>query len=265
MLPRVNLVKGEGADYLLLSTEDHISKTLYLYGLWDSHLHDVTRVFCQGVEAPLILDIGANLGAYAVPVAREIQASGGVVYCYEPQRIVYYQLCGNIFLNRLDNVEAIQQAIGDRDGTAEIPSMNFDRACNIGAFSMDEDVRKNTGHMNEFEPGSARQVPMRRLDSMTFPKPPTLIKLDVEGLELAVLTGGVAFLERNAFPPLLFEAWDVDWLGGNKTKVFELLNGLGYEINRIAGDDYVAQHPRNPIHIAFSDDAAGILYMSRSR
>jgi FkbM family methyltransferase len=265
MLPRVNLVKGEGADYLLLSIDDHISKTLYLTGVWDRHLLDVSRAFCQGVEAPLILDIGANLGAYAIPVAKEIQASNGVVYCYEPQRIVYYQLCGNVFLNRLDNVETFQQAIGDYDGAAEIPSINFDRACNIGAFSMDENVRKNTGHLNEFEEASARQVPMHRLDSMAFPKAPCLIKLDVEGLELAVLTGGLEFLERNAFPPLLFEALEVDWLRGNKAKIFGLLNGLGYEITKIFGDDYVAQHPGNPAHVEFTDDGKGVLYMSRTR
>ena len=57
-------------------------------------------------HAPLVLDIGANLGAYAIPVAKKIASARGVVYAYEPQRIVYYQLCGNIFLNSLDNVHA---------------------------------------------------------------------------------------------------------------------------------------------------------------
>ncbi len=264
MLPRVNLVKGEAADYLLLATEDHISRTLYLSGGWDTHLLDVTRVFCQGVDAPLILDIGANLGAYAIPVARELQAANGVVWCYEPQRIVYYQLCGNIFLNRLDNVEAIHQAIGDRDGTVDIPEINFDRATNVGAFSLDENVRRNTGHLNEFDADS-RSVPMRRLDSLAFAKPPTLIKIDVEGLELAVISGGLAFLERNAFPPLLFEALEVEWLSGNREMIFDRLGGAGYEITKIAGDDYVAQHPDNPINIAFSNDGQGILYMARTR
>ena len=265
MLPRVNVVKCNEAEYLLFATEDFISKTLYSTGSWDNHLLTLSKLFYAGIDAPFILDIGANLGAYTIPVAKDIQAANGSVYCYEPQKIVYYQLCGNIFINRLDNVDAFREAIGEVDGSIMIPSINYSTACNIGAFSMDSDVRGKTTHMNEIEEGVTVDTPVRRLDSITFPKAPCLIKIDVEGMELSVLSGGEDFLKRNAFPPILFEVLQVQWVEDQKDKIFSLLNNLGYEITRVYRDDYVAQHPQNSVAVAVNSDEHGTIHMARIR
>jgi len=57
---------------------------------------------------------------------------------FEPQRIIYYQLCGNIVLNRLDNFRAFNQAVGDSDGDIEMPEINYENNVNIGAFSLEK-------------------------------------------------------------------------------------------------------------------------------
>ena len=100
MLPKIDLVRCQDADYLLLATDDAITLHLRHRGTWEPHLVAISRMFVHGIVQPLVLDIGANLGAYAVPLAKALDGAKGMIYAYEPQRIVYYQLCGNIFLSR---------------------------------------------------------------------------------------------------------------------------------------------------------------------
>jgi FkbM family methyltransferase len=265
VLPKVDLVRCQEADYLLLATNDAISQHLRHRGTWEPHLVAISRMFVHGIAEPLILDIGANLGAYAVPLAKALDSVKGVVYAYEPQRIVYYQLCGNIFLNSLDNVFAFCAAIGDADGAVSIPALDFARTSNVGGFSLLDDIRSKTNDVILQNDQRSVETPLSRLDSLHLPKAPCVIKIDVEGYDRKVLAGGMQLLESGNFPPLLFEAWNVDWYKAEKDALFELLHRLGYEITSIFADDYVAQHPRNAVHIDFVTDGNGRFKMTRVR
>lgn len=265
MLPKTELVRCQDADYLLLSTPDAISDHLRHRGAWEPHLIAISRMFVHGITAPLILDIGANLGTYAVPLAKAIDGAGGTIYAYEPQRIVYYQLCGNLFLNRLDNVFAYCMAVGDRDGSIDVPALDFGKTSNVGGFSLLDEIREKTDRvvLQYGKPPAA--TPLSRLDSMRFPKAPSLIKIDVEGYDRKVLAGGVQLLENSHYPPLLLEAWNFDWYKREKDSLFAFVRGLGYDITAIFADDYVAQHPRNAVHIDFVTDGSGRFNMTRVR
>lgn len=265
MLPKVNVIQCDDADYLLLATHDAITTHLQASGTWESHLLAISRLFTHGIHEPLILDIGANLGAYAVPMAKHLDAAKGVVYAYEPQRIVYQQLCGNIFLNRLDNVHAFWMAVGDSDGDIKIPELDYDKSSNIGGFSVVERYRSKTDFVVLREDGRSTKTRIAKLDSLKFPKSPCLLKIDVEGFDQQVIAGGVDLLKRSNFPPLLFEAWGFDWFREQKDKLFKGLRDLGYEITSIIADDYVAQHPRHAVHIDFVTDGSGRFKMTRTR
>lgn len=138
MLPRVNIVRTDEHDYLLFSTNDVISREIWEKGSWGNWENLVSRVICRNLEEPLILDIGANLGGYSIPIAKNIMPQGGRVFSFEPQRIIYYQLCGNVFLNRLDNVFTFNFAVGEEDGELNMPVIDYSRTRNIGGFSFDE-------------------------------------------------------------------------------------------------------------------------------
>lgn len=265
MLPKTELVRCQDADYLLLSTDDAISNHLRHRGTWEPHLVAISRMFVHGIAAPMILDIGANLGAYAIPLAKAIDGAGGTIYAYEPQRIVYYQLCGNIFLNRLDNVFAYCMAVGDSDGTISVPALDFGKTRNVGGFSLLDEIRDKTDYVVVQDGKPPAATPLSRLDSLSFPKSPSLIKIDVEGYDRKVLAGGVRLLESSQFPPLLFEAWNFDWYKSEKESLFAFVRSLGYDITAIFADDYVAQHPRNAVHIDFVTDGNGRFNMTRVR
>lgn len=262
MLPRVNIIKCNEADYMLFSTDDAISNVLYRTGQWEDYLLTISKVFLQGVKNPLVLDIGANLGAYSIPLAKSMRDVGGVVMAFEPQRIVYYQLCGNVVLNRLDNFIAINKAVGDYDGDIEIPEINYEDNTNIGAFSLDKTYRQYL-NMERFMGNEHTLVPIIKLDSLNLSNSPALIKIDVEGFELNVLQGGESFLESHNYPPILFEAWDLEWFKEDKGKLLKFFDYLGYKISLNIKSEFVVQHPNNSVSVEFIQSENGLVNMMK--
>jgi FkbM family methyltransferase len=174
-----------------------------------------------------VLDIGANLGSYVVPLARHHAHLQFEVF--EPQRIIYYQLCANIFLNRLSNVYAHNVGLSNdkRINTYVLP--NYAEETNIGAFSIDFDTRAKDYEVKS--EGVTERMIIIPLDSMQYEKV-RLIKIDVEGHELSVLLGAEHTLRENNYPPIIFEAWT--WKFPEKRKaLFSHLENLGYEITEI--------------------------------
>ncbi|SLM62471.1 Methyltransferase FkbM [Dickeya aquatica] len=222
----------------------------------------ITNEFTFGFDSPIVFDIGANLGAYTVPVATQIQDQGGVVYSFEPQKIIYYQLCGNIFLNRLDNVTALNKAVGSDDTVIEIPIPDYNKMSNAGAFSMVEDYRVRT-QTNDCMTKETHFVQVIKLDDLIFKEKTRFVKIDVEGFELNVLKGAVNFLEHNNFPPIDFEAWNAEWFTEKKQELLTLINYLGYTIEHIYNDDFIAHHPANEARVDFNRDSHGALQSVR--
>jgi FkbM family methyltransferase len=136
-------------------------------------------------------------------------------------------------LNRIDNAIASNIALSTIDTILEIDELDYHKAWNIGAFSLmperDPQERSNKKFSCQFS----------MLDSLKLDNPVTLIKLDVEGMELEVLEGGQRLLSENNYPPILFESHDDE----RKNRLFEFLNKLGYSIIKYADMDFLAQHP----------------------
>ena len=115
---------------------------------------------------------------------------------------------------------------------------------NVGAFSLDDEVRQNDYECPSG--GNTELISVIKLDTLDI-NDIKLIKIDVEGLELAVLVGAKNTIERNGFPPIFFEAWaNKEWFEPRRQELFSYVESLGYEITNI-GQDNVAQHSSNKI------------------
>jgi len=117
------------------------------------------------------VDVGANIGYIALLIADAVGPHGRVL-CLEPVPENLRELRRNIELNRLDQVEVLPIAAGDRDGKVRI------------ATGLNGVVAESAGDL---------EVDLRRLDSLDVPCP-SLVKIDVEGYELAVLRGATRWL-----------------------------------------------------------------------
>ena len=264
MLPRTAITKCEGADFLLFSSADLINNTLFSTGKWEDHILFISKFLLKGIPNPTVLDIGANLGAYSIPLAKHLLEVGGNVIAFEPQRIVYYQLCSNVILNRLDNFIATNAAVGEYDGFIELPDSEIENNYNIGGFSIEKEIRNSLG-IEVFSKPLTYQVQMLCLNNFSINQSPSLIKIDVEGYELNVLKGSLDFLTKHNFPPILFEAWSLSWFENQKNELFEFINSVGYQITHIDKDDYIAQHPLNEVQISIIKGTNNMLNIEKIR
>jgi len=60
-----------------------------------------------------VVEAGANIGTHTVAFAKAVGATGRVL-TFEPQRTVFHMLCGNLALNGLSNVQAINGGLAPR-------------------------------------------------------------------------------------------------------------------------------------------------------
>ncbi|MEW6471859.1 MAG: FkbM family methyltransferase [Actinomycetota bacterium] len=131
----------------------------------------------------VVVDIGAYIGVVTVLLAS--LCPKGHVYAFEPVAENFVHLTGNVAANGLDNVTAQRVALFDRDGEVNFEyEPGYPGGSHVGtAGAAVPSVRFDTW---------ARQAGIDRLD---------LVKLDVEGVELAVLEGAAETLRR--FRPIL--------------------------------------------------------------
>jgi FkbM family methyltransferase len=124
----------------------------------------------------VVYDIGAHHGLYAVLLAQKVRR----VIAFEPEQECHARLQRNIQINGLSNITAYCQAVGDRDAQ-EILYLGQ----GVGAI--------NSGHLGpDFTTGPRQAINVARGDSFRQSQnlpAPTVLKIDVEGYEGAVLEG----------------------------------------------------------------------------
>ena len=149
---------------------DYIQKKLYServpYEL--DMLKDMQRRLSKGDS---VLDIGANIGNHTLFLAVVAQCK---VTAFEPNEALYGPLLKSIELNRLAKRVSVRPvALGKVKGEGYFAKLVPE---NMGAQS----ITVGTGG-----------IPIAPLDSFKFTQPIKAIKIDVEGMELDVLEGGI--------------------------------------------------------------------------
>lgn len=238
MLPNCELVNVFGTQYLVFKGKDLISNALKQGG-YEVEVFAIAQKILQKHKDGIVLDIGANLGSFTLPLAK---ANPHLTFhSFEPQRIIYYQLCGNTLINGLDNVHCHNFGLSDERKRFDIELPDYSTEGNIGAFSIDKEVREN-----EYEcqtKGKTEPMVVFPLDDGRHQKV-RLIKIDVEGHELEVIKGGIDTINGNNYPPIIFEAWNwKPWYQGKREELFAYLKSHGYEIIEGINSNNLAQHP----------------------
>lgn len=163
-------------------------------------------------EGDVFYDVGAHVGFFSL-LASHLVGSSGAVYAFEPLLRNATFLKKHIELNQISNIVVIEAAIADYDGEA--------------LFEESE-----SSSMGKISPKGKSRITATSLDSLIAGgaiSPPTVIKIDVEGVQDIVLKGSRGILEKY-YPAILIEAvYEKD----NKQNFYSVLTTLGYTIEPI--------------------------------
>jgi FkbM family methyltransferase len=173
--------------YMLYSVNDrYIGRSLELYGEYGEAEFVMYRWLVR--PGQVVVDAGANIGTHSLFFARAVQP-GGAVVAFEPQRVLFQMLCGNLAINGLRNVDARQAGVGAAPATMQAPPLDYGRESNFGGVRLVPEDEAGAGPRGE-------TVPIVPIDGLGLERC-DLIKLDVEGMEREALLGARRTVERH--------------------------------------------------------------------
>ena len=173
------------------------------------------------------VDIGANEGLFTLFAARRVGRSGKVI-AIEPSSRERQILDCNIARNGLGNVTVVPHALAAERGTAELRIAPKQHGLHntLGDFIYEYEneiaIVREPVAVETLDDLHGR-LALGRVD---------VVKIDVEGAEMKVLTGGKALLSTSR-PILLVEANEeaLKRQGTNSRALLDLLQGLDYRIH----------------------------------
>ena len=179
---------GRRLQILVHEHKEIISHYLRLHRVWQRQL----SVFIETALNPgdLFVDVGANIGYFSMIGAMAVGPSGRV-HAFEPDPDNFQLLNSNRQINNFENIICHQLALGRQTGESTLHL----EPTNRGAHSL----------MSGKSTGDSVPIKVRRLDEVLQdePLPPRLVKIDVQGLDLAVLDGMSGLLAKQSMRPVI--------------------------------------------------------------
>jgi FkbM family methyltransferase len=202
--------------YMQLNPTEHIQQQLFWYGYYEKELGDILNKIIK--PGDVFLDIGANIGYFSLLVANNVPTVK--VISFEPVREVFEKLKKNIAINDFKNITSFHAAVGEMKEE-------------IGLFVSGPD---NLGMSSFKQPenfsGKKEIVQVLALDEW-FQRAGLakidVIKLDVEGSELAALKGMKEILQ--SFKPIVIVEINPETLsmfGLVPTDIYNYLNKFDF-------------------------------------
>jgi len=220
-------IDAGGLKYSLPSIQEPMAHALIRDELYEP---DTVRVIQQHLpKSGVFLDVGANVGLFALPAAHHWCPDGRVL-AFEASPGIYQYLAHNLEINPAPNLQLMAAAVTARSGD----QLTF--------FDATEDKFGMGSLTNRFNQVGV-SVPSISLDDAVaeagIPQV-DVIKVDVEGHELGVFQGALSILHQPKPPVIVFEF--NDWAeqredGTRAGDAQRFLVSQGYSIQRLS--DYL--------------------------
>jgi len=174
---------------------------------------EMTFLMHYGNCCDTFYDIGANVGAYSLLASGVL---GMHTVCFEPVGATYERLIRNINLNGLSHlIDARKIGVSDEDGI-----LYFSESFNCTNKVVDADIHS-----------LSQEAHVIALDSHFIPTSPSIVKIDVEGFEKYVLSGGYSFFNSDLVKVLIIELNGSGSAYGIKdSDIYSLICSFGFKM-----------------------------------
>lgn len=162
------------------------------------------RFGCERV----FFDIGANIGIFSLYASHRFDDID--IFSFEPVSDNYAALVSNIKLNNMANVKPFNFAISDQNKLCDL-YINDPRVGNSGAqINLSDNEKQKNFHAVRFESVISFSLD-KLIDEFEFPVP-NFVKIDVDGLEVAILSGMIKVMAHERLRSILIEFNDIEEL-----------------------------------------------------
>lgn len=209
--PPFRLVNGRHGCMLVNPHDQYVGRAVLHYGEYGEIEFQILRQLMTRPGA--IVEVGANIGTHTIPLARLAAEQKRKVFAFEPQPVIFQNMCANLALNGIGNVTALPFACGARREILHFPPQDYFAEGNFGGVSMGRG-------------GEGVAVTCVTLDEILAGQPVSLMKLDVEGMELEVFKGAEKTIAASR--PYLYAENDrqeksralIEWLWAREYRVW---------------------------------------------
>lgn len=180
----------------------------------------------EALPGTTVIDVGASVGNYALAFAKRV-GRGGQVIALEANPDVYAELTASTWPSR--RLSCINAAASDSTGMAQfyVPQRAGSSTLPLGSLEAREGETKSV------------EVPTLLLDHLPVTRPVSLVKIDVEGHEGAVLAGATRLLEEH-HPSIVVEIEQRHLNKGSLADVVADVLALDYDAWGIGVDRLIA-------------------------
>lgn len=186
----------------------------------------------------VVFDIGANIGAYSLVIDKHLNGNGRV-YAFEPSFSTFAQLSRNVALNDASRtVYPMYIALSDTTGIQFFNYSSIETGTALHALS----ATSEGGAEGSFNAVHRQPILGYTMDDFikVFDIPnPNHVKLDVDGIEYAILSGAKDVLSSAGMKTVIVETEETR---DGSDKITTLLESLGYRKE----SEHV--HNDNPFH-----------------
>ncbi len=178
------LIPGRHGWFVYNRQDQYVGQALENYGEYAEYeVQWFSRLLARRPGEDVV-EVGANIGSQAVPLAKLARNYFG----FEPQPSVFHVLCANLAVNHLNNARAFPFGVGDHEGLMHLPTVDYAVEGNFGGITL-------------LSEGAGMPVDVVELDAFLPKVAPGLklglLKVDVEGMEHAVLSGAETLIRRD--------------------------------------------------------------------
>lgn len=220
------LLECRYGSMLSFKNDSVIGRSLQLYGEWAEHELSCLKPYIR--PGSTVVDVGANIGTHTLAFSQWV--ADGEVVAIEGQPLVSGILSTNCFMNQRSNVQVVNAICSTTSGWLRVRP-DYTKEENVGAVSFRNEASINNPstwrRITDWfkRPKGPDVVPIRKLDDIVTSNNVSLIKLDIEGMELDALRGASRLL-RESQPVLYMEQLNTEQL----PQLYKLLSEYGYNL-----------------------------------